>query len=1115
MMTKTLFSVASRGTAATPPAARGNARPPARREPTRPASPGGTAATPSTRSGATLLVTLGVMTVLSVMVVTFLLTVRYQRLSAQHYRDKTVARQVLETALLRAMQYADHAMLASNYVSQASAPLNPNQQLLRRVYPVGTWYSRDYQPDPANPITDEVVYQTQEALMVPVIEEPGATSFATNALTVNLLTAEVRRLLPPVLTNRLDFDDGKLRCGWINLGTGSRVAFAVINCSGLIDAHTYDFENACLRPATQSYARTYYNQQDLINDRGGSATTLDKREELSHMATLSYDPAPYTTPFASHSSSVHPQLGYRDFSSTNKFNLNTLTNFFDKASSRDCARIRVTQAFESKWLNAVSNTINDAQRNAAGVVLGDTGKVAWNIAAYMTPSRVPQVSFPGIALGSRADYGIESVPLINEVAVLNCIDESGNYDKDIFGEAISQITTELQERFTRELEVQFPGGKVSLATPIVVSNIYAAAAELWYPFAPRPVHDENRPDESVRLYLGVYTNKGEVVTTVNKNWSAGDLADWYNLDDPTVAELEANILNDDYENDTGAFTNTLFWALVETNDLVVTVIQEPAALNSTNLFDFSTGLANGYVGVYTDFATGLIETNNPYRTLLYSYAPASTNLTPEEAELYYVTASNYIPVLVTVLTSRVEQVTWFDGGDYAFGSQSAIQRYLPPTKVQVGPFGNMWHPAAPLANEDFNEQGFCAITNNEKLVCFPVLQKSESEETYRVAFLPLGNNCKAWVRPVVAIKEPGNFGLAENDGYEAVDEALLVRENASGGGETIGVMEWPPADAVPATATDARVVARSVADPRDNAWGTASASVPGAWYTAPSTFGTVNKRSADDLDAAAPVAGEEAGYSDAIPGVAELPFIHADAPLRSVGELGYVTADLAVKKQNRDRHAPDRSGKPVVRDTIDFSTAAGASLLDRFTTAPTNGPMRGLVQANTPYAYVIRKLIEDTPYGWTNWNYQTEHIFELSEGQGLEEVTEDWTNTLFRVYDPSWDRERSGLPGWRCFADMLPDLATNATRHAQEKLAAQDNATFYRHDYVEDVLRGFVDKVSFRQNIYVVVIAAQALSPASTDANPIVLADQRAAVTVIRDAYTGRWMIYNWVWLKE
>jgi len=32
---------------------------------------------------------------------------------------------------------------------------------------------------------------------------------------------------------------------------------------------------------------------------------------------------------------------------------------------------------------------------------------------------------------------------------------------------------------------------------------------------------------------------------------------------------------------------------------------------------------------------------------------------------------------------------------------------------------------------------------------------------------------------------------------------------------------------------------------------------------------------------------------------------------------------------------------------------------------------------------------------------------------------------------------------------------------------------------------------------------------------PLILADQRALVTVIRDAWSGRWIIHDWKWLTE
>lgn len=1053
------------------------------------------------------------MTVLSIMVVTYLLTMRHQRLSAQHYRSKTVARQVLDTALVRAMQYADRAMLASNYVSQSSTPLDPAKQRLRRVYPVGTWYSRDYQPDPENPITDQVDYQTQDILTVPVIEEAGATSFATNALTVNLLTEEVRRLLPPALTNRLGATDDRLRSGWVDLGTDSRISFAVVNCSGFIDAHTYDFDNQILRPATQSYARAYYNEQDLLNDRGGDlAGSAEDRELLAHLATFSYDPGPSAIPSERHGASASSRLGYRDFAITNKFNLNALTNYFDADSPPDCARLHAGQTFETKWLSVVSNALDDIQRDRDGVVLGDAGKVAWNIAAYMSPSRVPQISYPGIALGSRADYGIEAVPLVNEVALFNCVDNAGNAD-GMFEEAIEKIRADLL--------AQFQTGEIELA-PIVVSNVYAATAELWYPFVPRPITDPDRPDESMRVYLGVYTNKGDVTTTTNSQWTAGDLAGWYDLDNPPVAELQARLMHDRYERMPDRFTNSVFWLIMGTNELVATHIQQLGPLDPTNLLTFATGLAVGFVGEFTDPGTGVIAPDNEYIEILDAYAPPPTNLPPDQLNLYYAMASNYIPPLVTWLTSRVDDVDFYDDR-FSREVQSIIQQVFPAEKVQVGPFGDMWTPedsgGQPLRDGDFNAQGFFAVTNNRDLAYFPLLVPPDTqagETLYRVAFQPLGLNaaCKTWVRPLVAVKEPGGFGLEENDTYEAADEALLTEESGGKGETVISVLEWPPQQTGPADETSRRLWSLSVADPRNNAGGTADADQD-VWYPATPTFGSVNARPTDALDEGAPVGDEGAGFTDEIPGVAELPFIHADAPLRSVGELGYVTTDLAAKAHNREHRAFDREGRPVVRDTIDFGTAVGASLLDRFTVASTNRPMRGLVQANTPYPSVIRELIEEVPFGWTNLYYLSEHLFRLGEGPGLTEMTENWTNALFKTYDLTWDRDRSGFDGWRCFAEMLPDLATNAARRVQETLSALESDPYYRHDFVEDLLRGLVDKVSFRQNIFVVVIAAQALSPISTAESPVVLSDQRAAVTVLRDAYTGRWMVYNWVWLTE
>jgi hypothetical protein len=96
---------------------------------------------------------------------------------------------------------------------------------------------------------------------------------------------------------------------------------------------------------------------------------------------------------------------------------------------------------------------------------------------------------------------------------------------------------------------------------------------------------------------------------------------------------------------------------------------------------------------------------------------------------------------------------------------------------------------------------------------------------------------------------------------------------------------------------------------------------------------------------------------------------------------------------------------------------------------------------------------------------------------------------------------------------MLPAISTNELLRASFKPPPPGDAP--AHDWIEDAVRHLPDYVSFRQNIFVIVIAAQTLSPASTPSRPVVLADQRAAVTVIRDAFTGRWTIHDWRWLTE
>jgi hypothetical protein len=232
---------------------------------------------------------------------------------------------------------------------------------------------------------------------------------------------------------------------------------------------------------------------------------------------------------------------------------------------------------------------------------------------------------------------------------------------------------------------------------------------------------------------------------------------------------------------------------------------------------------------------------------------------------------------------------------------------------------------------------------------------------------------------------------------------------------------------------------------------------------------------------------DAAWYSAATPGMgatninctlSNLPLVVADAPMLSAGELRHI-------------YAP---GMGLPNDQLDLSTSIGAACRDRFTACSTNSPVHGLVQANSPYTNVWKTLLSDISVGWTN------------------AVSTDSQKTLIEDPDPQHlpslaaltanSQINPGGRGWTCFAQMLPQVASNLA-----SVIATPNAAY---DVRGDILAGIADRVSFRQNLFLVIVCGQRISPLGR-----VLADQRAAITVVRDAFTGRWVVDHVVWLTE
>jgi hypothetical protein len=86
---------------------------------------------------------------------------------------------------------------------------------------------------------------------------------------------------------------------------------------------------------------------------------------------------------------------------------------------------------------------------------------------------------------------------------------------------------------------------------------------------------------------------------------------------------------------------------------------------------------------------------------------------------------------------------------------------------------------------------------------------------------------------------------------------------------------------------------------------------------------------------------------------------------------------------------------------------------------------------------------------------------------------------------------------------MIPDLMKSISEMGQSETGQIPDKAF-----IEELVRPLPERVTFRQNIFVIIMAAQRLTPARHRT-----AEQRAAAVVIRDAYTGSWFIHDWFWL--
>jgi hypothetical protein len=210
-----------------------------------------------------------------------------------------------------------------------------------------------------------------------------------------------------------------------------------------------------------------------------------------------------------------------------------------------------------------------------------------------------------------------------------------------------------------------------------------------------------------------------------------------------------------------------------------------------------------------------------------------------------------------------------------------------------------------------------------------------------------------------------------------------------------------------------------------------------------------------------------------------LPIFHRDGPMANIGELGHIYCS------DPDGPHPDaRYWRNI--DLLRYDQ--GAQLVDWMTVRQANVPARGLVGAGTRQEGVLRTLFHNVRVGHCSSrgrSFATNHVLTAPDIEAL-------AASLGEPYlTPS---------------DMLDEVGSkNVFRNWRP--AGLDLSG----DLKEDALRSILELISFRQNLFTIVLLAQPLGPQGV----VPVAERRAVAVVCRDSYTGRSFVRCLLWPTE
>lgn len=275
-----------------------------------------------------------------------------------------------------------------------------------------------------------------------------------------------------------------------------------------------------------------------------------------------------------------------------------------------------------------------------------------------------------------------------------------------------------------------------------------------------------------------------------------------------------------------------------------------------------------------------------------------------------------------------------------------------------------------------------------------------------------------------------------------------------GGSNVVVDQAWAP-DPVPID----RDGAWSVDDPRANG-------APWHWALTPDTLGATNANCSAWADP-----GESQG----------LPIFHRDGPMRTIGELGHI-------------YLP---GATSVWRNIDLCTSRAGQLMDRLTVRATNAPAHGLVAMGTANTNVAATLFYNMPIGYSNAFVSVTGVVDAASATDIGGAIA--RGGPYLGFGDLMARALGTGP-YSSIAEAFRACASNTVGSA----AAADVLR-------EAPVRNMVELVTFRQNLFTVILVAEAL--AGDQRTPV--AREEVVALFHRDAYTGRTFLRSWRPLRD